>query len=163
MLKTTIACALVALSAGPALAGGQADSLGVGAEFQMNGLTGGASVNYDLGKMHFGGFVGFFDDGNDTDYTIGGRFYYHVHSTGNADFGIGGSLGWYSDEEMDNRATLLFVEPGIQIRAFIVPNVALSVSAGIILGLSDADGTAITGGQVGNGVTGGAGIHYYFF
>lgn len=163
MLKTTTIVLALAVTATTARAGGQADSLGVGAQFMMNGLAGGASVNYDLGKMHFGGFLGFFDDGDDTDYTVGGRFYYHVHHTGGADFGIGGQLGWFSDEENDNRSTLLFAEPGIEIRAFVVPNVALSVNAGIIIGLSDADGTAVTGGQLGNGVTGGAGLHYYFF
>lgn len=169
MNKTLFACVL-ALSSTRAFAGGQEDSLGVGAEFLMNGITGGASVNYDLGKMHFGGFLGYYDDGDESsDYTFGGRFYYHLHSTAMSDFGIGGGLGFYSDEDMDGRASFLFLEPSVQIRAFIAANVALSLQAGIILATQDAEGLAITGGVLDNGedtrgaVTGGAGLHYYFF
>ena len=168
MKKTLLACLLAAGS--PAFAGGQEDSLGVGAEFLMNGITGGASINYDLGKMHFGGFLGYYDDGDESsDYTFGGRFYYHLHSTAMSDFGIGGSLGFYSDEDMDDRASFLFLEPSVQIRAFVAANVALSVQLGVVLALQDADGFAITGGVLDTTddtrgtVTGGAGIHYYFF
>lgn len=172
MKKTLLACLLV--SSTRALAGGQEDSLGVGAEFMMNGLTGGASLNYDMGKMHFGGFLGFYDggDNDESDYTFGGRFYYHLHSTAMSDFGIGGSLGFLSDENgMGDRASFMFLEPSVQIRAFIAANVAISVNLGVIIALQDADGFAITGGivdantdEVSTGlVTGGAGLHYYFF
>lgn len=171
----------LALASSPAFAGGQEDSLGVGAEYMMNGLSGGASVNYDLGKMHFGGFLGFFDNGdemgNDTsDYTLGGRFFYHVHSTAMSDFGVGGALGFYSDEIRNgagdtDRNTYLYLEPGVQIRAFVAANVALSFNLGIIIAAQDDDGFAIGGGLLGRGnnqgigglVTGSAGIHYYFF
>jgi len=180
MMKTTTILVL-ALASTPAFAGGQEDSLGVGAEYMMNGLSGGASVNYDLGKMHFGGFLGFFDNGDEmgndtTDYTLGGRFYYHVHSTAMSDFGIGGSLGFYSDEQRNgagdtDRNTYLYIEPGIQIRAFVAANVALSFGVGIVFAAQDDDGLAIGGGNIGRGrdqgigesVTGSAGIHYYFF
>ncbi len=181
MMKTSRLAALGVLalssSAGPALAGGQADSLGVGAEYMMNGFTGGASVNYDLGKLHFGGFLSFVDTGDDnddtTDYSIGGRVYYHLHSTAMSDFGIGGGFGFYSDQVRDGgdteRFTYMFLEPGIQIRAFVTSNVALSFSLGIVLALQDAKGVALSGGVIdndrgiGGSVTGGAGIHYYFF
>jgi hypothetical protein len=168
------------LSSTTAFAGGHEDSLGVGAEYMMNGLSGGASVNYDMGKMHFGGFLGFFDNGdemgNDTsDYTLGGRFYYHLHSTAMSDFGIGASIGFFSDEVrngMDtDRNTYLYIEPGIQIRAFITSNVALSFGVGILIATQDDDGVAIGGGTLGRGrdqgigdaVSGSAGVHYYFF
>src|SRR5689334_5911210 len=60
MLKTSIlAAVLVASTAGLAHAGGQPGSIGVGAEFQINDLAGGASVNYDAGDFHVGGFFGF--------------------------------------------------------------------------------------------------------
>lgn len=139
-------------------------TIGVGAELQLNGL-GGASVNYDAGKFHVGGFFGFEDGGgdNDTDFAFGARFYYHVHSSASADFSIGGSFGLESVAapvagDPDNRATGLWIEPGIQVRAFIAKNVALSFSTGLSIGLIDANGVSI-GGQV-NAV---AGVHYYFF
>jgi hypothetical protein len=59
---------------------------------------------------------------------------------------------------MGGRSTNMFVEPGFQMRAFIVPNVALSLSAGIVLGLVDTSGVSFAGQ-----LTGGAGFHYYFF
>ncbi|HLL22059.1 MAG TPA: hypothetical protein VK427_08005 [Kofleriaceae bacterium] len=172
-MKTVTTLLALAL-ASPAFAGGQADSVGVGAEYMMNGLSGGVSVNYDLGKMHFGGFLGFFDRGDETaDYTVGGRFFYHLHSTGMSDFGLGGALGFYSNESIaagnSNRDLFLFIEPSVQIRAFVAANVALSFNLGIVIAAQDADGLAVTGGVatsdpgIGGGVTGGAGVHYYFF
>lgn len=164
---------LVALGAGTAFAGGSEGSLGVGAEGQLSGL-GGISASYDMGQFHVGGFLGFDDDGgtDDTDIAIGGRFYYHLHSTAMSDFGIGGSvgIGFFGDgnNNTDN-ATVVYIEPGLQIRAFIASNVALSFTAGVSLATSDADGLRI-GGQ-GIGVvdetlltpSGSAGVHYYFF
>lgn len=175
-MKTPLLASVFVLAlAGSAQAGGQEDSVGLGAEFMINGLTGGASLNYDLGDFHVGGFIGFYDAPGDdnTDYSIGARFFYHLHSTAMSDFGIGGGLGFFSIDDRgagDDRRTLLFLEPSFQIRAFVAANVALSFSAGIVLGLVDADGVALTGGSfefLGDeglgGVTGSAGIHYYFF
>jgi hypothetical protein len=136
--------------------------IGVGAEFQLSGL-GGPSVSYDGGKYHVGGFFGFSDGGgdDDTDVSIGGRFFYHVHSTAMSDFGLGGSLGigFIGDrsDEIDESQNGLYFEPGAQIRAFLCENIALSFTAGISVAAGDAEGTAITGQTTGAG-----GVHYYF-
>jgi hypothetical protein len=148
-------------SAGTASAGGQAGSIGVGAEIQLSNASG-ISVNYDAGKFHAGGFFGLDDPAgpsNDT-VNIGGRFFYHIATTGSSDFSVGGGIGIQSVNHPapDNRDTLLFLEPGFQIRAFIVPNVALSFTGGISIGTLDASGVKIAGD-----FTGTAGVHYYFF
>ncbi len=167
-MKTNLLCAsIVALSmlgAGTAVAGGSEGTIGVGAEAQLSGL-GGPSVNYDAGKFHVGGFLAVKDSSgpNNTDIALGGRFFWHLHSTPTSDFSIGGNLGvlFASDPTPPpdgSSSTELFLEPAIQIRAFISGNVALSATAGIVIGLADADGVALDGQ-----VTGGAGIHYYFF
>jgi hypothetical protein len=157
-----LAMVFVLATTAPALAGGKEGTIGAGVEAGLNPFTTGASMNYDAGRFHFGGFLGFFDGGDedDTDYTFGARFYYHVHETSLSDFGVGGMIGFYSqDQPMDaERATLLFFEPGVQFRAFVANNVALSFTAGISFALVDADGAAI-----GGNLTGLAGIHYYFF
>ncbi len=148
---------------GTASAGGSSESLGVGGEFQLNGL-GGMSLNYDMGQFHLGGFFGFQDGGgtNDTDIAIGGRFYYHLHSTAMADFGLGGSLGigliGDRDPNNDNGLTEVYLEPGFQVRAFVASNVALSFTGGLSLGLADANGAEIYAQP--NAI---AGFHYYFF
>jgi hypothetical protein len=163
MLKTTLFSAVMVMAATSlAHAGGSPGSLGVGAEFQINGV-GGASLNYDAGDFHLGGFFGFADDdgADNTVFDVGARFYYHVHSTAMSDFGVGGSLGILSFPEAGvpdpDRNTGLFLEPGVQMRLFLASNVAISASTGISIGLVDVDGVVITG-QV---ITGG--IHYYFF
>lgn len=152
-------------SSSVAHAGGQEGSLGVGAEFMLSGI-GGASVNYDAGAFHVGGFLGFADNRFMADeFVVGGRFYYHVHSTAMSDFGIGGALGVDSiDPDGDgpgDRATAVFLDPGLQIRLFLAANVALSFTAGVSIGLQDADGVTISG--QGADFNAGGGIHYYFF
>jgi hypothetical protein len=174
-----VAMFLVA-GAGSAQAGGQMGAIGLGTEFQLSGL-GGPSLVFDGGKFHAGGFLAFFDPpmAYNTVFELGGEFYYHVHSTATADFGLGGSIGLQNVEHPPvgpgRNATWdsnLYLEPGFQIRAFVTSNVALSVSGGITIGLMDANSTAITGQSISSniqiagatvGITGGAGIHYYFF
>lgn len=164
MLKHTMLVGLIVMAAsGVASAGGQAGTIGVGAEFQLNTEIGGASVNYDAGAFHVGGVFNFTDPpgGDNTVVGFGARFYYHVHSTAMSDFGLGGTFGFLSipRQVMGNveRQTDVFLEPGVQVRVFLASNVAISATTGIVIGLGDADGVAITGQTI----TGG--IHYYFF
>jgi hypothetical protein len=162
-MKNTLLIAMLVVasfgaSSSSALAGGLPGTIGVGAEFEISDL-GGVSVNYDAGKFHLGGFLGFRDPGGaDNDVLeIGGRFFYHIAATASSDFSLGGGLGIQSQNTAGGRNTNLFLEPGFQIRAFIVPNVALSFTGGISIGLVDAEGVELTGDF--NGV---AGVHYYF-
>jgi hypothetical protein len=158
MKNTMLIAVLVLASSGTAFAGGIPGSIGVGAELQLSNL-GGVSVNYDAGKFHLGGFLGFDDPAgadNDT-IDIGGRFFYHVATTAMSDFSLGGGLGIQSANSAGGRSTNLFLEPSFQIRAFIVSNVALSFSGGISIGTVDASRVRIIGD-----FTGTAGVHYYF-
>lgn len=161
---------IVFASAGTASAGGQPNSIGVGVEFQPSGV-GGLSVNYDAGRFHAGGFFSYLHPGgpNDTTVDFGGRFFFHVASTATSDFSVGGSLGFESANEnpgMNNvRNTFVFIEPAFQIRAFIVSNVALSFTGGVVIGAADSSELDVIGNNSGNVVgrmTGMAGVHYYF-
>lgn len=166
-MKKIMTCASLAamllLGAGTASAGGRAGTFGVGAEALLSG-DGGLSLNYDTGTFHAGGFLSFDDEAGDenTDIGFGGRLFWHLHSTDFSDFSIGGNLGVMLDNEPgdDNSSSLIYLEPAVQIRAFIASNVALSFTAGIWVGLGDADGAHL--GSQGQ-VTGAAGVHYYFF
>jgi hypothetical protein len=168
-MKHLLAVAFLAAVAGTAHAGGQANSIGVGVESEINQEAGGLSVNYDAGKFHVGGFLGFHDHADNdpntrSDFEIGARFFFHVHSTAMADFSLGGGVGIASipvggpAPAPESRDTHLYLEPSFQIRVFIASNVALSFTGGIVIGTLDADRVDI-GGQV----DGLAGIHYYFF
>lgn len=158
LLIASLVVASSAASSGTAFAGGVPGSIGVGAELAISDI-GGISVNYDAGKFHLGGFLGFNDPGGDNNdvFDIGGRFFYHIASTAMSDFSLGGGIGIASVNSAGDRATNLFLEPGFQIRAFIVSNVALSFTGGISIGTVDADGVQITGD-----LNGAAGVHYYF-
>ncbi|HEX7700194.1 MAG TPA: hypothetical protein VF403_05720 [Kofleriaceae bacterium] len=169
MSKTSLLVSMIVLGlAGAAHAGGQAGSIGVGAEYQMSGV-GGLSVVYDAGLFHVGGMIGFDDPAgaNNTVFQLAGEFYYHVHHSAFADFGLGGSLGFNSVPVPpmgmvgNQRNTEVYLEPGFQIRAFLSSNVALSATAGLIIGTVDASRVAITGQNF--GASGGVGIHYYFY
>jgi hypothetical protein len=176
MTKISLFVAMLVLGvAGAAEAGGQPNSIGVGAEAQLNGI-GGASLNYDAGDFHVGGFLGFHDPGgrDDDTFVLGGRFYYHVHQTTSSDFSVGVGLGFVSDNNPApvDRESELYVEPSIQIRMFIVQNVALSFTTGVTIGVLDADNVDLGGQLVGGTLSvagtnvsfgGGAGVHYYFF
>lgn len=160
-----LATIFVLAATGPALAGGKEGTIGLGAEFGLAAdlvaaPVGGVSLNYDASVFHVGGFLGFRDGGgaDDTDYSFGARFYYHMHETTMSDFGLGGTIGFLSLDDAPERQTLLYFEPGFQIRAFVSNNVALSFTAGISFGLVDADGASVGGQPVALG-----GIHYYFF
>jgi hypothetical protein len=169
MKQTLLAAMIVFASVGTARAGGQPNSIGVGAEFQASGL-GGLSANYDAGRFHAGGFFGYLHPGgnNDTTVDFGGRFFFHLASTASADFSVGGSLGIETANDAPgnpNRHTDVFIEPAFQIRAFIVPNVALSFTGGIVIGAADSSELDVTTSNSGNIVgrmTGMAGVHYYF-
>lgn len=165
MKQTLLAAVIVFASVGTARAGGQPNSIGVGAELQVSGV-GGLSVNYDAGKFHAGGFFGYFDPQGPNNVTVdvGGRFFFHIASTAMSDFSLGGSIGIESANDAPgnpNRHTDVFIEPGFQIRAFIVSNVALSFTGGIVIGAADISELDLTSNTSGR-VTGMAGIHYYF-
>ena len=166
MMKTSLIATVILIAATSAAhAGGQAGSLGVGAEFDLNGL-GGISMNFDGGRFHTGIGVGFSDpEGpNNTEFDLFGRFYFHVASSAMADFGLGGMIALQTlpaanPNPANQRDTNVFLEPGFQIRLFVASNVALSFAAGITIGVADNTGVAITG----QGLNGEAGVHYYFF
>ena len=163
-MKQTLLAAIVVLAtagtASTARAGGLPGSIGVGAEFNLSTI-GGLSVNYDTGKFHVGGFLGFDDPAGASNETIqiGGRFFYHIASTAMSDFSLGGGLAFQSanNPAPAGRTTALYLEPGFQIRAFIASNVALSFTGGISIGTVDASRVQINGD-----LTGTAGVHYYF-
>ncbi|HET9620136.1 MAG TPA: hypothetical protein VFP84_02130 [Kofleriaceae bacterium] len=154
----------MAATAGTASAGGAPGTVGVGGEIELSGL-GGLSVNYDAGRFHVGGFIGLNDPNgpSNTSIEVGGRFFYHVASTATADFSLGGGLGIRNigDQAVgipDNGSqTDVYLEPSFQIRAFILPNVALSFTGGISIGVGDDKTVTLTSDLVGT-----AGVHYYF-
>jgi hypothetical protein len=165
MKTCSIAFALVVAATGAAHAGGVAGSFGLGAEYQLSGI-GGISGSYDAGPFHAGVAIGFYDKdaAGDTVFQVAGRFFWHVAGSAQADFSLGGSVGLETVTVpamgmMDSTTDVdVFIELGFQIRAFVVPHVALSFTGGITIGVAHDSTVAITG----QGLDGEAGVTYYF-
>ncbi len=166
MKNSLLATSFLLVTAGTVHAGGSGGSIGVGAEYMAFGIgldVGGASVVFDQGDFHAGAFLGFSDGvtpGDDTEITLGGQFYYHVHSTAMSDFGVGAMIALQNedDPDPDNERTDVFIDLGAQIRAFVTSNVALSFGIGLGIATADADGVVLSADPVAVG-----GVHYYFF
>jgi len=148
--------------------GTQATGFGIGAETMLPdtygiGGLGGLTVVYDAGLFHVEGILGFVDypdNADGTDLDVGGRFLYHIHEAASADFSIGGGVGMHHVFLDNNRNDVndFILEGLIQMRAFIVPNVALSGSAGVTATAGDDDLFAVT-----SQLLGAVGITYYFY
>jgi hypothetical protein len=160
MKKTLFSLLLLCGVPATAMAGGSAGSIGVGAEVSSTGAAD-LSVNYDAGAFHVGGAIGYSDDrldGPQSNLRVGGRFYYHLHATALADFGLGAELYIDTQDAGEDNFTEVEILGGFQIRSFISTNVALSFTGGLVIGTSDGDGLALGGTPLGV-----AGVHYYFF
>lgn len=156
--------------------------IGVGAVTMLNG-TSGALVTWGNpgGGFHLDGVFGLHrytaGNGNGTTaFTVGGRFWYHVHAAAFADFSLGGGVGlsrWTSEPGRPGEDHHLDVslELGGQLRAFIVTNVALTADIGfgavfgnnddILIGGQAIQGSGSTEGGP-NFVVGTLGIAYFF-
>jgi hypothetical protein len=163
---------------------GHGRGMGVGAVTMLNG-TSGALFTWGSagGGLHVDGLFGLrhYRDGgttnNTTSFSLGGRFWYHVHAASFADFSLGGGLGitsWTLNPgtgASDNRLDLS-LEVGGQIRAFLVPNVALLADLGLGATFGNDDNFLIGGHSFGGGgepegvnnqfVVGTLGIAYFF-
>jgi hypothetical protein len=133
--------------------------LGVGFS-QMVGGPGGVDVVYDAGRWHADAFLGAADDDASTNLTLGARGWFHLHSSNNADFSLGGGLGFTNINPSGDgdSITVLKIDIGAQIRAFITQNVALSAGLGIGIFAADGDGFILNGQALGD-----LGLHYYFW
>ena len=159
MFRALLSLAFVAALAVPAAAQDKT-GIGVGAEAMLNGPNG-ASVVYDADAWRVNGILGFHDNGAQ-DVLLGARFVFVLHEGTGADFGVGGGFGLVMHDEPggmgDNDTTDILIEGLVQLRAFIVPNVALSAAAGLGLVTGDGDDVEVTGQLVGS-----VGITYYFW
>jgi hypothetical protein len=145
--------------------------LGLGAVTMLNGGgTSGALVTWGNGggSFHVDGIAGLRRRPDETtSFGIGGRFWYHLHATSSADFSVGGGLGMYRYRSGGNNGDShidVTIEVGGQIRAFIVPNVALMADLGLGATFGDNDDILFGAQSWGGGefIAGNLGIAYFF-
>jgi hypothetical protein len=148
---------------------GNGKGFGVGAVMMLNPNADGALSQNLLGtwgdeggRFHVEGLFGLHRE-NRTNYDLGARFWYHVHTARLADFSLGGGLAMFAWKPTQGADRLYDFEldVGSQMRVFIVPNVALLGSVGIGLYFRDngPDDIRINGQA---GLNGALGLAYYF-
>lgn len=136
---------------------------GIGGQSMLTGPSG-ASLTVDIDKLQIDGIVYAETLGNDT---FGGavRLWYRVHEGESSDLSVGGGIGFYLAEGVDNDSW--HIEGGAKLRAFVVPNVALSGVLGLSIVQADdfdplyGDGGIIIDGQS-IGLNAGLGVTYFF-
>lgn len=143
--------------------GGKASGLFVGAETILLAPSLGAiapggalAVGWDATQWRAEGLIGLlFRDGpgNNTTFSFGGRGFYALHKTSFADFSIGGLLGL-----IVGGGAIFLIEPSVQIRAFIVQNVAITATLGMGIAVGDTPATIGILGQI----NGALGVTYTF-
>ncbi len=148
---------------------------GIGVEQNLGGLTGAAFV-WDAGRFHIDilfGLQHFNEDGPDaTVFGLGGRFFFVLHDMGSADFSLGGGVAVLQTDFGDASDTEIQLEAAAQIRVFLVPNVSLTASLGLVLltanDLDVGGGPVLGGGSgesaigIGGQLMGGFGLIYFF-
>ena len=140
--------------------------IGVGAEATLTGIVGGTFV-YDTDAFHVDALLGASFTRYDSTLSVAGRLFFPVHQTQSADFSIGPGVGLQHvthDPDGDGgqgrtSSNPIHLEGAAQIRAFIVPNIALSATAGLGVVVVKDNNSATIGGQLG----GSFGVTYFFF
>jgi hypothetical protein len=129
-------------SAGGGGAGG-GTGFGLGVQAMLAGPNGPTFV-YQAQSFHIAAIFAF-DTGVEDNFNfsfdevnVGGRFFYEVHSGELSDFSLGGGFG-ISDDGGGNDDIDIYFEGAAQIRAFIVPNVAVNTSLGIVVEIDGDD------------------------
>jgi hypothetical protein len=143
-----------------------ARGFGLGAEATLTGIVG-ATFVYDTDLFHIDALLGAAFRPNDSSLAVAGRLFFPVHRSQSADFSVGPGIGLeHNTLDPDGGGPLgrvssnpVHVEGAAQIRAFVVPNVALSATAGLGAIFTNNNNSALIGGQVG----GSFGVTYFFF
>jgi hypothetical protein len=125
-----------------ASSGGNATGLGLGAAAYLSGPVG-PEVTYDFGVFHLAGLLAFqrADTGpmgaSETQLQFGVSGWYHLHMGAMSDFSLGGGIA-YAHDSSGNGSSAIALEPGVLVRAFVTPNVAIHSRLGVVLAFDNA-------------------------
>lgn len=153
-----LAASTVAAPAFAQEATGTSRHFGVGIADTLGGPTG-LNVVFDGGLWHAEATLGLSSQNDTSRIDVGGHGWFHLHTVASADFSVGGGLNVARlDPPGDrpaglgggsNASTVIGIDMGFQIRAFVTTNVAVSVSGGLQVLTGDDDGFVLGGQPVG--------------
>lgn len=139
---------------------------GVGGVAMLNGAQGGL-FTYGTTNWHVDALFGLQHVASSTNFDLGGRFWWHVHSAAFSDLSLGGGVGilrWDNDGNGDDDLDVA-LQIGAQMRVFIVPNVALLGDLGVGAYFGNDDNIVIGAQSIGGSssyLQGNLGIAYFF-
>ena len=143
--------------------------LGVGAAGFVSGLVG-PQADYDFGAFDISALLAF-DHRNGggapppgvTTFDFGVSGWYHLHTGESSDFSVGGGFGIENQSTSPGGSiTSTVLEPGVQMRVFITPNVALQARLGFSLVFGDATPKQSPHIGIAGQTVNGFGFTYYF-
>jgi hypothetical protein len=144
-----------------------ARGIGFGAEVTLTEIAG-ATFVYDAQAFHVDALLGASFQHFDSSFAVAGRLFFPVHRSQSADFSLGPGIGLVhttNDPDGDGpqgrtSKTPIHLEGAAQIRAFVVPNIALNATAGLGVVMNNKGDNGVTfGGQLGASF----GVTYFFF
>ena len=95
---------------------------------------------------------------NTSRFNLGGHGWFHLHSGASSDFSVGGGLSYERiDPPGPASGSVVGIDLGFQIRAFVTSNVAVSATGGLQVLTGDDDGFVLGGQPVGA-----FGLTYFF-
>jgi hypothetical protein len=126
------------------LSGGAGIGIGVTVALSPLSFPAGLFV-YDTGLFHIEGILGFTSQpaapgasDRTNEWIFGAGGWYHLHKGSSSDFSLGGIIAIDYTSFPGGSTTLTALEPGIQVRAFLTPNVAVHARGGLSILLGDA-------------------------
>lgn len=158
-VAVALLCAVPSASAQSNPSKAKHGEFGLGAEATLTGLAGISAV-YDPSPWRVDLLFGYSSAGAGR-FALGGRFLWVLHSTRRSDFAVGPGIAMRSiraeDDDEDDEIEW-HLEGLAQMRAFVVPNVALTGALGFGMVVRDGDDRVGIGGQL----VGAAGLNYFF-
>src|SRR5262245_54605711 len=130
-------------SSGGSISLGGGAGVGVGATVALTTLAFPVGLFvYDAGIFHIEGLFGLTSQPNPgtdrtTEWIFGAGGWYHLHRGASSDFSLGGVIAIDYLSAPGGSATLTALEPGIQVRTFLTPNVAVHARGGLSILLGD--------------------------
>lgn len=145
-----------------------AGSFGVGASAFLSGIAG-PHVVYDLGGWHIEGLLAFtnFRGGGpntprQTLFDVGVSAWWHLHQGSSTDFSLGGGVGFISLSGDGDGTSAVAFEPGVLVRWFATPNLALHGRVGLSMVFGDNVGGVNEAVSLGAHLVNSFGFTYFF-
>jgi hypothetical protein len=152
LLAAAVVGALAMTSGTAAEASPVAGKLGLGIATTLGGGAGFTGLNlvFDGGPWHADATAALAGNGS-SQASLGAHGWFHVREGAMSDFSVGGGVSWYrfNPDGPPEGDSIVGIDIGFQIRAFVTANVAVGARAGLFVRTGDDDSFFLGGEPVG--------------